>query len=184
MNGVQCLILAAGLAADAFAVSIIRGMTAVNRRTDWILTAMFFAAAQTIMPAAGYFLGIAVAGSTVRSGGKAVSAAILCLIGGKMLLEDSRDEEKAAANGQNGCSLLILSAQALATAIDAMAAGIGLYAGGARLWPTAGIIGAVTGLFCLAGHRLGSRCSTGRWGGVAQRAGGIALIALAVRTWL
>lgn len=182
MQGLSYLFLAVGLAADAFAVSVIRGMTASGRSMDSILTAMFFAAAQMIMPTAGYFLGMAAAGPAVRSGGSAVAAVILFLIGGKMLIEGAGEGEPAKTGGPAGVHLVILAAQAVATSIDAMAAGIGLYASGARLWTAVGTIGAVTGSICLAGHWLGRRCSAGRWGGYAQILGGLILIGLAIRT--
>ena len=53
MSLTENLLLAAALAADAFAVAIVRGMTGQGRNGDRLATAFCFAAAQTAMPALG-----------------------------------------------------------------------------------------------------------------------------------
>lgn len=83
MSLAENLLLAAALAADAFAVAIVRGMTGQGRNGDRLATAFCFAAAQTAMPALGYLLGTGVAGPLVHRGGDLLAGSILFPAGRK-----------------------------------------------------------------------------------------------------
>lgn len=135
MSLTENLLLAAALAADAFAVAIVRGMTGQGRNGDRLATAFCFAAAQTAMPALGYLLGTGVAGPLVHRGGDLLAGSILFLLGGKMLLDGMFGEEAAVFPARNAFYFRLLGAQAAATAIDAMAVGISLCAADTPLWP-------------------------------------------------
>lgn len=184
MGWTENLLLAAALAADAFAVSIVRGMTGQGRHGDDLMTALCFAAAQTAMPVMGYLLGAGVAGPLVRWGGRLLAGVILFLLGGKMLLDGINGGEPVVLTTGGVLYLRLLGAQAAATAIDAMAVGIGLCAAGTPRWPTAGIIGWVTGLLCFLGYHLGRNLYDSRLGAHAQSLGGLVLIGIAIRTIL
>ena len=173
MSLAENLLLAAALAADAFAVAIVRGMTGQGRNGDRLATAFCFAAAQTAMPALGYLL---------DRGGDLLAGSILFLLGGKMLLDGMFEEEVAVFPARNAFYFRLLGAQAAATAIDAMAVGISLCAADTPLWPAAGIIGLVTGLLCFFGYGLGRNFFDGRLGGHAQGLGGAVLIGIALKT--
>ena len=182
MSLAENLLLAAALAADAFAVAIVRGMTGQGRNGDRLATAFCFAAAQTAMPALGYLLGTGVAGPLVHRGGDLLAGSILFLLGGKMLLDGMFEEEVAVFPARNAFYFRLLGAQAAATAIDAMPVGISLCVADTPLWPAAGIIGLVTGLLCFFGYGLGRNFFDGRLGGHAQGLGGAVLIGIALKT--
>lgn len=58
MDSVTLLLLACGLAMDAFAVSLSNGLCYQNfRRSQAILSAITFGVFQAVMPVAGYFAG-------------------------------------------------------------------------------------------------------------------------------
>ena len=181
MGLLELILIAIGLAMDAFAVSICKGlnMRKMNYRQAGII-ALFFGGFQAIMPLIGWFLG-----SSVRSYIEAVdhwiAFALLALIGGRMAAgalvqgcgTQARPEPAALTPGR-------LTALAVATSIDALAVGVSLTCMEVDILTAAGVIGAVA--FCLSvlggllGRRLG--CLFQRR---AELAGGIVLILIGVR---
>ncbi len=185
MGWIENLLLAVALAADAFAVSIVRGMTGRGRHGDAVMTALCFACAQTAMPVIGYLLGVGVAGPLVHRGGHLLAGGILLLLGLKMLLDRTREGEPPIfCTREIGLYMRVLGAQAAATAIDALAVGISLCASDTPLWPTAAVIGWVTGLLCYIGYHLGRNLLDSSLGAHAQGVGGAVLIGMAFHTLL
>lgn len=118
---VELLLIALGVSADAFAVSVCKGLTAGKPSKGLIFTAGgFFGLFQALMPLIGYFLGTTFAG-VIEKYDHWVAFGLLFLIGANMIREAlSKKEEKMTATYKFG-EMTIL---AVATSIDALAVGI------------------------------------------------------------
>jgi len=173
LSWLSMLGIAVGLAADAFAVSIVAGLTlrAVTPRHVFRL-AFHFGLFQFLMPILGWFAGDALAGY-IHEYDHWVAFALLCYVGGKMLWE-ARCQKKAesAADPTRGLRLVTLS---VATSIDALAVGISMAFIGVSVWFPSAIIGLVTATLTSCGILFGSRIGS-RWGQWAEIGGGIVLI--------
>ena len=96
MGLVEILLLAVGLAMDAFAVSICKGLS--MKKMNWkkaIIIAFYFGVFQAIMPVLGYFLGTTFE-SLITKCDHWVAFILLLAIGGNMIKEsfDKEDEKK------------------------------------------------------------------------------------------
>lgn len=175
-------LLAFGLSMDAMAVAAARGV-AVRRVTlrHVALVSLFFGGFQAFMPLLGWLLGASV-GDAVAAWDHWIVFALLSGIGGKMLLESlSHGAAEAAPKEEEAFKLRVLLVLAIATSIDALAAGFALPLLNAPLLLSLGAIGSTTavlsalGLF--AGHRFGAAL-----GSRLDAVGGLVLIGLGVKT--
>lgn len=176
MSILVIILLALGLALDAFAVSICCGAASGRIHLCHALRmAGFFGFFQAAMPIAGWSLGRFAAGP-IRTYDHWIAFGLLGFIGGKMIFEALVFEKDCRECG-NSFSLPVLFTLAIATSIDAAAVGISLSLLSVDIIRPAIIIGTIT--FCisfggvLAGRRLGS-C----FGGKVEIAGGIVLIGI------
>lgn len=121
MDILSIVLLAIGLAADCFAVSVCKGMT--THQLPWmrvILMALLFGLFQGGMPLITYFLGIGFA-QYITPVDHWIAFVLLAFIGGKMIIESFKNE--ADKPSQNFSWLTIITL-AFATSIDALAMGI------------------------------------------------------------
>jgi putative Mn2+ efflux pump MntP len=166
---------------DAAAVALARGFAAPRiRPRDVAKVALLFGGFQAAMPVAGLFLGRAL-GRLASDWDHWIAFVLLTAIGLKMLKEaiDGRDESAPDAGGVFATrSLLVL---AVATSIDAFAAGVTLPALGGSPALAITAIGLVTALLSgaclLLGHRFGAY-----FGPRMEALGGAVLVLLGVRT--
>jgi manganese efflux pump family protein len=165
------LVLAFGLAMDATAVAAARGL--LRRRGEAVALPLLFGAFQAGMAALGWLLG-AWGGSYVAAWDHWIAFGLLVLIGGKMIFEAIRGgaDEHPRAGGMRLWLLL-----ALATSIDAAAAGITLPLLPAAPWLSLSLIGVVTAACSALGYVAGSKVG----GAKLEIAGGVILIGLAVK---
>lgn len=161
MGLTETLLLAVSLSMDAFAVAIAAGVGSprADRRTAGTI-ALFFGGFQCIMPIIGFF----VAGSFygyICHFDHWIACGLLLLIGGRMIHEAATGDGCPRAVDLGLRSLLLL---ALATSIDALAAGVGLTFLCASIWLPALTIGFVTFTFSFVGFLFGRRlgCAFGR----------------------
>lgn len=184
MSLLALVVLAVGLAMDATAVSGARGLAAKHVRVrDALLVALFFGGSQALMPAIGWGLGQTFA-SRITAWGHWVTFVVLGGIGAKMLHEvwkNDAGEQEAPANDVFG--LKVLALLALATSIDALAAGVPLALAGVNIGRACAVIGIVTAVFSFAGvyagHVFGARL-----GKRLEVLGGLVLIGLAIKSLL
>lgn len=168
----EVIILALALSMDAFAVSI--GLGAKNTGRVPLLaikSAIYFGLFQALMPLVGYLGGRGVIG-WVEAYAPWIAFFLLLLIGGKMIYESMSEgiEEDIAVITHKVMLLL-----AIATSVDAMAAGFSLTLLDVNAWLACAIIGAVTFVFSGAGVYVGAR--SGTWlESKAELFGGIVLI--------
>jgi putative Mn2+ efflux pump MntP len=179
---VSILIIAIGLSADCFAVSI-SGSVAMQRATPWqiIRTAFTFGLFQAIMPVIGWLIGKNLV-TLVADYDHWVAFALLLLIGGKMIWESIHESEdnKWKTDITRGLTLLTL---AVATSIDALAVGLTFAFLQISIALASSTIGVIAFIATILGFRLGKKVGQ-LFGKRAEIIGGIVLIAIGIRILL
>lgn len=177
MSTLEIIIIALGLAMDAFAVSLGKGLALERVVPRHALTAgIWFGGFQALMPIIGYYLGYSFS-DVVHSIDHWIAFALLLLIGGNMIREAIWGDQKSH-NGDFGVRNMLL--MAVATSIDAMAVGISMAFLGINIWRAAAIIGIITLLLSTTGIYLG-RSVGSKLGDKAGIIGGIVLIAIGTK---
>jgi manganese efflux pump family protein len=183
MDITATLLIAVGLAMDAFSVCVSAGC--VITKLDfghYFRLSFFFGFFQFIMPIIGYFAGRTVE-PYIRGFDHWIALVILSWIGGKMIWEGIRganDTECAPKDPSRGRTLLFLS---VATSIDALAVGVSFGVLSKPVLLPAIIIGLVCAAFSVIGIALGRKlgCIVGKR---AEIVGGLFLIAIGVKILL
>jgi len=175
------LLLALSLAVDAFAVSVSCGMSISNfRKTRMLWLAAYFGVFQAGMTLLGAFLGTQFSGFVGDFGG-IIAFLLLAAIGGQMIWSSLREKGEAdAVHSLTHGRMLVL---AVATSIDAAAAGVSLGLQNASISLASGVIGITAFGLSLLGGFFGAQIG----GRVQKRAaflGGLVLIALGVHSLL
>jgi putative Mn2+ efflux pump MntP len=175
---ITVLLIAVGLAMDAFAVSIVMGSLHKDLRVRHALhMALFFGGFQTFMPVLGFFAGLGLK-EYITAFDHWIAFGLLCLVGGKMIYESFRLE--AAERNRDPSDLLTLLALSLATSIDALAVGVTFSLLEVSLALAVSIIGMVTFGLSWLGVFLGKRFGY-LLGRKAEILGGLILIAIGVK---
>lgn len=176
---VNSALLGAGLAMDAFSVSLANGLNEPHMtRGKTCAVAGIFGFFQALMPLVGWLCvhTIAQRFAAFQHFIPWIALTLLLSIGGSMLLEGLRRKEGDGIPPAVGPGGLLL--QGVATSIDALSVGFTI---AEYPFPSALIsalmIAAVTFLLCLTGLRLGKRFGT-RLAGRASVLGGVILIAI------
>ena len=153
----ELVLIAVGLSMDAFAVSVCRGlgMRSLNLRTALVL-ALFFGGFQGLMPLIGWALG----GQfmwLIEPVDHWVAFGLLAFIGGKMLVEALREGEGdgCGCEDTSRVDLREFLVLAVATSIDALAAGISFAALNVDIVASVSLIGTITFAFSLVGVAVG-----------------------------
>lgn len=174
---IELCILAIALSMDAFAVSL--GIGAKQATFDqWlaIKVGLYFGFFQGFMPIVGYLAGIGLS-SFIEVIDHWVAFVLLAVIGAKMVYESFGEPVEEEISKITNKVLLLL---AIATSIDAMAAGFTLTLMGTTIVVSVIIIGITTFAFSYGGVLLGSH------GGAyleskAELLGGIILIGIGIK---
>ncbi len=178
------VVLALALAADAFAVALCQGAAARPGAGRAIGIAAAFGAAQVVMPLGGWALGTIFAGA-IDAYDHWIAFGLLSFLGIRMAKEglapapahDPAADPLGPPEPLAGHALLIA---AIATSIDAAAAGITLPTLGIPVIAACLTIGGVTAALCYIGVLAGAAIGT-RLGKRAEVAGGVVLVLLGVR---
>lgn len=182
MGIIEFALTGVGLAMDAFAVSICKGlsMKKVNYVHAFII-ALFFGGFQAIMPLIGWAVGRSFA-SYIENFDHWIAFVLLAIIGGKMLIEAIKDDEPNGEVGEKEFSLDMkeLLLLAIATSIDALAVGVSFAFLGVNIWLAIAVIGIVTFVISYAGVVIGNIFGN-RYEKRAQIVGGIILILIGVK---
>jgi putative Mn2+ efflux pump MntP len=181
MDTLTIMLIAVGLAMDAFAVSIANGMTInTHRRRSALLTAAFFGGFQMLMPAIGWLAGLSLE-SIIREVDHWVAFGLLAFIGAKMIYDGAKKQtNEKTATALKFHSLLILS---IATSIDALMVGLSFALLQTAILLPIAVIGIVTFLLSFVGFSFG--CGLGRFFGHRIKiVGGLVLIFIGLRILL
>lgn len=182
MDLIQAMVLAIGLSMDAFAVSICKGLS--MKKADLkssLICGGWFGSFQALMPAIGFFLGRMFA-QAIESFDHWVAFALLGYIGVNML-RDAFSKEDCCQENSADLSLKTMFVMAVATSVDAMAAGISLAMDSAPLVLNVVCIGVVTFLMSAAGVKIGNVFGS-RFEKKAQFLGGVILVLLGLKILL
>lgn len=173
----ELFILAVALSMDAFAVSLGLGSKqTVQNKWLAVKVGLYFGFFQAFMPLIGYLAGVGLS-SFIESIDHWVAFILLALIGAKMIYESFGEPVEEEISIVTNKVLLLL---AIATSIDAMAAGFTLTLMATTVAVSVIVIGITTFAFSYAGVLFGSR------GGAyleskAEMLGGIVLIAIGLK---
>lgn len=180
MGYLEIVIIAIGLAMDAFAASISKGLCMNKFEKKYaLLIAVFFGSFQFLMPVIGWILGSSFA-KYIMFIDHWIAFILLSFIGGKMLIEafEKQKIECCDVNLYNIKRILIL---AIATSIDALAVGITF-----ALMPeihildSAIIIGVITFVISYFGVFIGYKFGT-KFEKMAEIFGGLILIIIGIK---
>ena len=174
MDLLTLLTLAVGLAMDAFAVSICKGLAMREKvLKKGIIVGLWFGGFQALMPTIGFFLGTQFK-DQITSIDHWIAFVLLGLIGINMVKEALSNDEEQADDSIEVKEMFML---AVATSIDALAVGITFAFLNVHIVSAALMIGVCTFLISFVGVKIGNIFGT-KYKSKAELAGGIILILL------
>ena len=168
---IELLLMGVGLAMDAFAVSVCKGlgMKKLNKKQA-VVIGLYFGGFQALMPLVGWILGIQFQ-KYITSIDHWIAFILLGFIGGKMILVEVKDQPLDHRN------MFVL---AVATSIDALAVGITFAFLDTPILEAITIIGITTMIISIVGVVIGNYFG-GKYKHKAELVGGIILVLLGVR---
>lgn len=175
----ELILIAVSLSMDAFAVSISKGLSLPYAgRRHMLAAGFYFGIFQAGMPILGYLVyGIFQPGTI--SFAHWIACILLCAIGSSMVLESFHKEETPDPAMDIKTMLLL----AVATSIDAFAAGVSFGALQAPLLIAVVLIGCTTFALSMLGIKIGSVFG-GKYKARAELAGGLILIGMGIKVLL
>ena len=181
MDPLSLLALAVGFAMDAFAVSISIGLAVPKVTLGRLLRpALLFGGFQAAMPIIGWLAGQTIARfEWVAAYDHWIAFALLAGLGAKMIYEARFLPDEPTPDGDPTVSFTLV-VLAIATSIDALAGGMSLALLRVTILMPALVIGAVAGIFTMAGVYMGRRVGH-HLGSRVEVIGGLALIAIGTR---
>ena len=181
MSIMEVLLLGAALSMDAFAVSVCKGLCLKKPTLGQCAAAgTWFGAFQALMPAIGYLLGSTLI-SYIDRYVPWIALILLGAIGINMIKEAFGGEEEDASGASMAPKAML--PLAVATSIDALAAGLTLALLDVNVILSCLLIGMTTFLFSFFGVKLGAVFGT-RYEKGSRIAGGAILILLGIKIFL
>ena len=176
----EIIVIAIGLAMDAFAVSVCKGLS--MKKIDWkkaIIIAVYFGAFQALMPVLGYFLGSSFS-AFVQKVDHWIAFILLSIIGVNMIKESTDDEVEKRNDNVDFKTMVVL---AIATSIDALAVGVTFAFFEVNILLAISIIGMITFILSILGVIIGNKFGD-KFQNRAELAGGIILIIIGLKILL
>jgi len=180
MGILEMLLIGIGLAMDAFAVSICKGlsMKKIDLKKTCII-GLYFGIFQAGMPIIGYFLGIGFE-NFVTQIDHWIAFILLGFIGANMIREALSKKEEEVNSDISFKTMIILS---IATSIDALAVGITFAFLNVNIMISASIIGVITFILSAIGVVIGNKFGN-KYEKKAELFGGVVLILMGVKILL
>lgn len=181
MGILEIFFIGIGLAMDAFAVSLCKGLA--MKKMDWkkaIIIGLYFGIFQAIMPVIGYFLGVGFE-DKITSVDHWVAFVLLAIIGINMIKEAFQKTEEKVDGDQIDFKTMILLA--IATSIDALAIGITFAFLKTNILLAITIIGIITFIISIIGVKIGNKFGS-KYENKAEFAGGVILILMGLKILL
>lgn len=191
MGFAELLLLAVGLAMDAFAVSVGNGLSMKKSDPKAALAiAASFGLFQALMPTVGYFLGSAFE-TVISRFDHYIALIFLGFIGGKMIFDgirELREKKKSAGASEEEkpfkLSFGALMIQSVATSIDALIVGVSFAAlPNVNIWIAVTLIGIITFSISLVGVFSGKKFGQ-LLGSRAEIFGGLILVGIGVKVFV
>ena len=173
-----------GLAMDAFAVSICKGlgMSKVNKKQA-VIIGIFFGGFQALMPTVGWLLGTGFE-HYIKSIDHWIAFVLLAYIGIKMIIEALKPKGEGEGIEKDApLNIREMFTLAVATSIDALAVGISFAFLNYPIASAAAIIGITTFVISIIGVYIGNFFGT-RYKKKAEIVGGIILILIGLKILL
>ena len=173
----EIILISIGLAMDAFAVSICKGLSMKKLSyKNSIIIALYFGIFQGIMPIIGYLLGTTFSGF-VENTDHWIIFLLLLIIGINMIKESIRSEEENTDDSIDIKTMLMLG---VATSIDALAVGITFAFFKTNVLLSALLIGIITFVLSLVGVKIGNKFGD-KYKNKAKLFGGAILILIGIK---
>ena len=176
----EIFLISIGLAMDAFAVSICKGLS--MKKINWkstIIIAIYFGLFQAIMPVFGYLLGSSFS-VIVQKLDHWIAFILLAIIGGNMIKESKDDEAEKRNDKVDFKTMIIL---AIATSIDALAVGVTFAFFKVNIILSISIIGLITFILSFVGVIIGNKFGD-KFQNKAELTGGVILIIIGLKILL
>lgn len=180
MSFVELILISIGLAMDAFAVSICKGISlkSMNWKKAGII-GLYFGGFQALMPLIGYLLGTGFE-SIVTSIDYIIAFVLLVFLGVNMIKEAYSDEEEKTDDDVEFKTMIVL---AIATSIDALAVGVTFAFLKVNILIAISLIGIITFIMSIFGTKIGNKFGD-KYEKKAMIMGGIILILLGTKILL
>lgn len=202
MSFIELLLIAVGLSADAFSVSVCKGLSAGadlgqsftgseaaaegknisdKRRRSALLCGLWFGGFQFLMPVIGYILGSRFL-PYIEKIDHWIAFLLLAGIGVNMIRESFSDDE-TQQDGADRTDAATMAVLAVATSIDALIVGVSFGLLSVNILAASSFIGCCTFLLSAVGVLIGNRIGE-RFSKRAETAGGVILILIGLRILL
>ena len=180
MGIIEIVVTSIGLAMDAFATSICKGLALkkINLK-KCIIVGLYFGIFQGIMPLLGYVLGNAL-GEQILHVDHWIAFALLTFIGSSMLIDATSNKEETVTDDVTFKSMFPL---AIATSVDALAIGVTFAFLKVNIFLSVLLIGIITFVLSIVGVKIGNKFGV-KYDKKAQALGGIILIIIGLRILL
>ena len=181
----EIIIMAIALAMDAFAVAICKGLaTGKVKIKHMLVVGLWFGTFQALMPFIGCTVGAAFL-SYIEAVDHWIAFVLLGLIGGNMIKEALSGEEECDCTDAS-LSFKVMLTMAVATSIDALAAGVGMSVdldGMGQILIAVLSIGIITFLLSAIGVKIGSVFGS-KYKFLAELSGGVVLVLMGTKILL
>lgn len=181
MGVVEIILIAIGLAMDAFAVSVCKGLS--MKKMDWKkagIIGLYFGGFQGGMPLIGYLLGIGFE-DKIKSVDHWIAFVLLGFIGINMIKEAIGKKDDEEANDKVDFKTMVVLA--IATSIDALAIGVTFAFLNVNIVFAVSMIAIITCIISMIGVKIGNVFGD-KYEAKAEIAGGIILIFLGTKILL
>lgn len=177
MTIIELILLAAGLAMDAFAVSICKGLSVRKySKKKSVIAGLYFGGFQAGMPVIGWLLGKQFE-NLIKGVDHWIAFVLLALIGANMIRESLKKDDEDLNSSFSPKTMLPL---AVATSIDALAVGVTFAFLDVQIAPAVSVIGVITFAFSAAGVKIGNVFGA-KYKSKAELAGGIVLVCIGIK---
>lgn len=181
MGILEIVLIAVGLAMDAFAVSVCKGLS--MKKMEWnkaAIIGVYFGGFQGLMPLIGYALGVGFE-EKIKSIDHWIAFLLLAFIGTNMIKEALSKKDDEEANDKIDFKTMIVLA--IATSIDALAVGVTLAFLSVNILVAISLIGIITFILSMIGVKIGNKFGD-KYETKAEFAGGFILILLGIKILL
>lgn len=179
MGLLELVLIAVGLAMDAFAVSVCKGLS--MSKMEWkkaVIIGLYFGGFQALMPLIGYVLGVGFE-DKIKSLDHWIAFVLLVFIGMNMIKEAF--ETKEESNDKIDFKTMIILS--IATSIDALAVGVTFAFLNVNIMLAISLIGIITFIISMIGVKIGNVFGD-KYETKAELAGGFILIFLGTKILL
>lgn len=186
MSFAVLFLTAVSLAMDALAVSISNGIIVKDfKKRHAVKIGLYFGVFQFVMPLIGYALGSSFK-NYIEAFDHWIAFGLLILIGGNMVVESLKGEEESGERktASEALNCKVLTMQAIATSIDALAVGVSFsLVSDINMWLSCSVIGivafALSFIGAVAGKKIGGFLQS-----KAELFGGIVLCVIGIKILL